>query len=386
MRYSVFDGLRGIFLLLMMYNHGASVLQSHLGSVINHHQLGFADAAHGFVFLSGIVIALYLMRILRERGEKALAPIACRRMLFIYKYHIGALLSLAVLANLLPQPLGRLEVFSQMGADEYFAMMLLIHQPSFFDILPMYIVFIAITPLVLKLFERGQAWSVLAVSIGLWLIAQTGVISAAVGTIDRASDTTGLDIRLGSFGIFAWQLIYLAGLMFGYFTFVGRFDVNIMRSVPASFMMVMAVAFVGIFLIRQYILHDPVTLGRTTGSLSDVHSKWNFSLFFLTSAAIYAIIIAWLYVAGPHSTNPTVAFLSRGFRAVLNSRPLVLLGRNSIQVFTYHLLVVYLLSALVEHYHIPESVRFALLIFSTLSLFAFATVWKRASIRSPATS
>ncbi|MCQ8812067.1 hypothetical protein NQU36_29905, partial [Escherichia coli] len=75
-----------------------------------------------------------------------------------------------------------------------------------------------------------------------------------------------------------------------------------------------------------------------TGSLSDVHSKWNFSLFFLTSAAIYAIIIAWLYVAGPRSTNPTVAFLSRGFRTVLNSGPLVLLGRNSIQVFTYHLL------------------------------------------------
>ena len=71
MRYSVFDGLRGIFLLLMMYNHGASVLQSHLGSVINHHQLGFADAAHGFVFLSGIVIALYLMRmaLLHKSGE-----------------------------------------------------------------------------------------------------------------------------------------------------------------------------------------------------------------------------------------------------------------------------------------------------------------------------
>lgn len=221
MRYSVFDGLRGIFLLLMMYNHAASVLQSHMGTVINHHQLGFADAAHGFVFLSGVVIALHFMRVLRERGEEALAPLARRRILLIYKYHIGALLGLAVLANLLPQAAGRLGAFNQMGVDDFIALMLLISQPSFFDILPMYILFIAGTPFILRLFEKGHVWSVLAASISLWLITQTGITSALVEVIEWNIDAIKLDARIGSFGILAWQLVYLAGLMFGYFTFTG---------------------------------------------------------------------------------------------------------------------------------------------------------------------
>lgn len=382
MRYSVFDGLRGAFLLLMMYNHAASVLQSHLGTVINHHRLGFADAAHGFVFLSGLVIALYFMRVLREHGEEALAPLVRRRIVFIYKYHIGALLGLAVLAKLLPQAAGRLDVFSQMGPDEYLALVLLINQPSFFDILPMYMVFIAGTPLVLRMFERGQAWSVLAASIGLWLIAQTGVISVLVESIERKIDTTGLDIRLGSFGIFSWQLIYLAGLMFGYFTFSGRFNVNFVRSLPASFPKIAVAAFMGILLLQQFISHHPASFDHVINSLNSAHSKWNFSLFFVVSVAVYAIIITWLYVAGPHSSNPLIVFISKKFQDVLNSRPLTLLGQSSIQVFTYHLIVVYLLSALVDLHPMSGAARFVLLILSTLSLFGFAMVWRWTMIRS----
>ena len=83
MRYSAFDGLRGLFLVLMMYGHTTIVLQSGIGKILNHHRLGFADAANGFVFLSGLVIAIYFTRVVREKGEEALAPLVRRRVLLI---------------------------------------------------------------------------------------------------------------------------------------------------------------------------------------------------------------------------------------------------------------------------------------------------------------
>lgn len=383
MRYSVFDGLRGIFLLLMMYGHTATVLQSRLGTAINHHQLGFADAAHGFVFLSGLVIALYFMRVLRERGEEALAPLARNRILFIYKYHIGALLGLTLIANLLPQTAGRIDLLSKMSADEYLALVFLIHQPSFFDILPMYMVFIAGTPFVLRMFERGHTWSVLAASISFWLIAQTGIISALVGAIEWKVATAGFDIRIGLFGLFAWQLIYIAGLMFGYFTFIGRFDISIFHALPASFVKVISAAFFGLLLFQRFLADHPLYFKDLVENFSATHSKWNFSIFFLASMIVYAILLTWMYVAGPHSSNRIVSFAAKGLRTTFNSGPLILLGQNSIQVFTYHLIVVYLLSPLPHLYSIPEIMRFLLLIASTLSLFAFAAARKWLITRLP---
>lgn len=382
MRYSVFDGLRGIFLLLMMYSHTTTVLQSQLGTAINHHQLGFADAAHGFVFLSGLVIALYFMRVLRERGEEALAPLARRRILFIYKYHIGALIGLVVIANLLPQNAGRLGLLGQMDADEYLALIFLIHQPSFFDILPMYMVFIACTPFILRMFERGHAWSVLIASISLWLIAQTGIISALVSAIEWKISATSLDIRIGLFGLFAWQLIYIAGLMLGYFTFIGRFDVNILRGLPASFVKAMTAAFFGLLLFQRFLVDHPARFEELVENFINFHSKWNFSLFFLASVVAYGVLLAWLYVAGSHSSNRMISFAAQSFRTILNSRSLILLGQNSIQVFTYHLVVVYLLSPLPYLYSMSEIISFALLVASTFSLFAFAATWKWIMARS----
>ena len=377
MRYSVFDGLRGVFLLLMMYGHTTTVLHSRVGKAINHHQLGFTDAANGFVFLSGLVIALYFMRVLRERGEEALMPLVRHRVLFIYKYHIGALLGLALLANLLPQTAGRLELLSQMGLKEYLALMFLIHQPSFFDILPMYMAFIICTPLVLRMLEKGHIWSVLAFSICLWLLAQTGLITAFVNAIEWKIAATSLNIRIGLFNLFAWQLLYITGLIFGYFTFIGRFDVSFVRKLPISFIKVIIAAFIGLLLLQQFLSYHPQPFSDAVETLNAVHSKWNFSFLFLASAVVYGFLIIWLYVAGPHSDKKLIAIFAKGFRSALNSRPLVLLGQNSIQVFTYHLVVVYLLSPLPELHPMREVALFAILVISTLSLFAFAMIWTR---------
>lgn len=246
MRYSAFDGLRGLFLILMMYGHTTIVLQSNIGKVLNHHRLGFADAANGFVFLSGLVIAIYFTRVAREKGEEAPAPLVCRRVLLIYKYHLFALFGLATLASFIPSNASPLGQSGHISPESYQAMALLIHQPIFFDILPMYMMFITLTPLLLRFLKQGNFGQVLVTSICFWLIAQTGLISYALQAIEWRLEAAGYAIKFGSFNIFAWQLIYVSGLIIGYLAATGKFDVATVRSLPKVAIACIALLFVGL--------------------------------------------------------------------------------------------------------------------------------------------
>lgn len=377
MRYSAFDGLRGLFLVLMMYGHTTIVLQSGIGKILNHHRLGFADAANGFVFLSGLVIAIYFTRVVREKGEEALAPLVRRRVLLIYKYHLLALLGLATLASFMPyntSPLGQL---SHIGPESYLAMAFLIHQPIFFDILPMYMVFIALTPLLLRLLKQGNFGQILVTSICFWLIAQTGLISYALQAIEWRLEAAGYAIKFGSFNIFAWQLIYVSGLIIGYLAATGKFDVTTVRSLPKVAIACVAFLFVGLSVFQNFLLHHPAAFEPAVERFATTHSKANFTIFFIASCLAYGLLLVWLYVAGPFSTNRFVAMTSQWLRNLLNSRPLTLLGQNSIQVFSYHLVVVYLLSPLTDRLDLEEGLRYLIAILATLSLFAFAEIWTR---------
>ena len=377
MRYSAFDGLRGLFLVLMMYGHTTIVLQSGIGKILNHHRLGFADAANGFVFLSGLVIAIYFTRVAREKGEEALAPLVRRRVLLIYKYHLGALLGLATLASFMPSNTSFLGQLSYIGPEGYLAMALLIHQPIFFDILPMYMVFIYITPLLLRLLKRGNFGQVLVTSICFWLIAQTGLISYALQAMEWKIEAAGYAIKFGSFNIFAWQLIYVSGLIIGYLTATGKFDVTTVRSLPKIAIICIALLFVGLLVFQNFLSPHPAAFEPAVERCVATHSKANFTVFFIASCLAYGLLLVWLYVAGPFSTNRPVAVASQWLRELLNSGPLKLLGQHSIQVFSYHLVVVYFLSPLTDHLDLNEGLRYVIAILATLSLFAFAEIWTR---------
>lgn len=84
---------------------------------------------------------------------------------------------------------------------------------------------------------------------------------------------TSLDIRIGLFSLFAWQLLYVAGLMFGYFTFIGRFNVGFVRTLPASFMKIIVVAFIGLLLLQHFLLYHPAPFAGAVETFNAVHSK-----------------------------------------------------------------------------------------------------------------
>ena len=88
--------------------------------------------------------------------------------------------------------------------------LLLFHQPAYFDILPMYVIFSLLTPFMLYLLRGGYGAWLLIVSVIFWGIGQ------AVHPVPDLSDSLGWEGNAGLFNILSWQVLWVAGLFIGF--------------------------------------------------------------------------------------------------------------------------------------------------------------------------
>ena len=73
-RVKLLDGLRGACLILMTITH-LHFGREYLVGYLHIKQLGFADSAQGFIFLSGLLVGLVGMR---QYGREGIAPVRKR--------------------------------------------------------------------------------------------------------------------------------------------------------------------------------------------------------------------------------------------------------------------------------------------------------------------
>src|ERR1035437_8020777 len=161
------DTLRGLFLVVMMVDH----LPQHPLLHFTVQSFGVVSAAEGFVFVSGFVCAWVYGRILVKDGEAALRRRAWHRARDIYLTHL-VLYTLVLLGGLW----GGRQIASRFPDfwTGWWHGALLIFQPPFFGILPMYVVFLLLTPFLLEQMARGRALLIGSASMALWLAAQWG--------------------------------------------------------------------------------------------------------------------------------------------------------------------------------------------------------------------
>jgi hypothetical protein len=308
------DTLRGLFLVLMMVDH----LPHHPLLRFTVQSFGFVSAAEGFVFVSGFVCAWVYGRILVKDGEAALRRRAWHRARDIYLTHL-VLYTLALLGGLW----GGRQIASRFPDfwTGWWHGALLIYQPPLFGILPMYAVFLLLTPLLLEQMARGRVLRIWSASLALWLAAQWGIGSPAHNPSW---------LQLGFFNILAWQLLFVAGAYFGYRKAAGRGS-----PIPASrlllvFSLVLAAM---LFLVRHKLLFaGNLNLVDTPTALSAWRSI-NHPLRLINFAA-FAYILWYL----PRSIDKKLHELS-AFRF------LRYLGGHSLQVFAWSILVAYTASS-----------------------------------------
>src|SRR5882724_5707489 len=202
------DFWRGFALLTIFVDHAPANVVAH----ITHHNFGFSDGAEAFVFLSGLSVALAYGR--RFLGGEIMRSVRAtyRRALTLYWVQIVvSLIGIAFLAGAaylldsddLTDDDDR-EIVVLQPVRSILAMFALLHQVGFFNILPLYIVFLLATPGFLAL-ARIDRRLMLLVSFTIY---------GAVRYFSLAPPSWPMDAGW-FFNPLAWQVVFVLGLYFG---------------------------------------------------------------------------------------------------------------------------------------------------------------------------
>lgn len=167
-------------------------------------RIGWSSAAEFFVFFSGYLIGLVYARTLQARGPLMLQARAAHRAWEIYAANVLTLcLTLALLYG---TPLGgpaliEAAQLTQLTGDSaqagWVGFLSLTTAPMFFEILQLYVVLLLVAPLFLLL-ARVNAAMAFAVSFAIWLASQL---------------TPQLNLAAWHFNPFAWQLVFVLGML-----------------------------------------------------------------------------------------------------------------------------------------------------------------------------
>jgi hypothetical protein len=208
-RLTELDVLRGILLLMMVVNHSPSSLRR-----FTDQPIGFFTTAEAFVFVSAFLAGMLFRKRIEKHGFSAARSSTIHRAGRIYCAHLLTLAFAFVVGSFLLSYLpGLRTLFEQYLKNPPAAIgasMLLVFQPPLLDVLPMYILFSFLTPLVFWAAERWGWKTVIFGSLSIWLTAQLGVRDLLVTATKDLSY-----INPGPFDVLAWQFLWVSGLFCG---------------------------------------------------------------------------------------------------------------------------------------------------------------------------
>ncbi len=305
------DAIRGFLLAEITFVHTHAP-----GSFIVNEFFGRVSMAAAFIFLSGLVAGAVYGKI-ADRSLLNCSNVAVRRAFYIHKYHVATFAFLIIVALLLPQYIDYFNFDWITNPSEAWRnivkFVFLGYQPSVFDILPLYTLFVLAMPLAFLGFKKGHSTTVLGISLGIWILAQLGL---------------GNDKAFGGsdFNPFAWQLLYFSGLYFGYFQIHHRQE--IVRFHRGLIAICFSIVVLG-FSLRWNLVDWPNYVQKGT---------------FLSNKSSHSI----LYVINFYAFVYLVWCVARRFPSLITIRPFVFLGKHSIQVFSFHILMIYLTLPLMQ--------------------------------------
>jgi hypothetical protein len=203
------DVLRGFLLLMMVANHSPSPLRQ-----ITDQPIGFFSTAEPFVFISALLAGLIFQQRRDKLGFAAARAATLQRALRIYRAHLITLFVVFAIGSLflawVPGIRYILSKFFESPMSAVAGSVTLLFQPPLLDILPMYVIFSLITPLAFWIGDRVGWRTVFATSVGLWLLSQFNVREFITAPVRNQAF-----VQIGPFDLFAWQLLWMGGLIFG---------------------------------------------------------------------------------------------------------------------------------------------------------------------------
>lgn len=208
------DVIRGLILLIIFVNH----IPGNVVSFVTPRNYGFSDAADVFVLLAGISAAFAYGRQIDQRGVLVGSLKVGARIWTLYVAHLALfVLVCGVVATAIARTQNSLYMewinvlpFFSDTVEAVINALQLSYQPDYLNILPLYIVLLAAFPLA-YLAVRTSPLATLLASLALWQAA------------------SAFDLNLPSkpggsgwyFNPFAWQAIFVIGIVMGRFATLG---------------------------------------------------------------------------------------------------------------------------------------------------------------------
>lgn len=374
MRYTILDGFRGFFLLFMAVIHFNGPVGSWLAN-LHHQHFGWVEDAQGFVFISGMVVGMvYGRKFLKAPGVRAIFRPILERIRTIYAHQIGLVLILLVSALTLgtyaPEDFGP---YQQAPATFTLSSLLLLSSSSNMGILPMYILFLLVTPFAFAMLHRGQAALFFTIMALAWLSAQSSLYGWAVYQGQLALNEQGIPARFGLyFNLFGWQTLFFTGLYAGFRMAQDRLDLGFLRQAQWRSVFFLAVA--AFFALGVYdLLVQMQAFGADyTNRIMSRNDRSLLGAIYPFAFAIDLFMVVWLLQAGVDDRARWIRRLAEGVRWFFTRPWLVFLGQHSLHVFSYHILVYYLLATAMPFFTLSQTGKTAVLIASVASLYLAA--------------
>ncbi len=351
-RMPALDALRGLFLVWMTFTH----MPTHFSDLVNQ-PLGFVSSAEGFVFMSAMLVSHVYLRQATEDPSGMRAKL-WRRTLKVYGYHLLMLACAFTVAAEFATRTHRLAVYNLLNfylAHRVVAILgavLLIYCPPLLDILPMYVLFLLITPMLLTaVVRRGWGW-VLGASGAVWIAAQFGLRDVVHDLLVRVTHLPIPVQETGAFNLFAWQGVWIAGLWLGAKSVEGDVPLKRIPGYAVAVCGVVCVFFLGV-------RHNWLGPHLTQELLGLQLDKWRIGPMRLINLAAFVVVCYWL---------------RRYLLRLVSVEPFLTLGKASLQVFCAHVFFVFAGLALLygdaPQLHGARAYGILLLTFSGLMLVA----------------
>jgi len=173
-------------------------------------RFGFSDATEIFVFCSGMASAIAFGGVFARQGWWIGAARTAYRVWQVYWAHVALFFFVAMSMAALDlwggfdkSYVGSLNLghFFDDPMPQIVGLFTLRYVPNYFDILPMYLVILALMPAFVALARIAPA-AAIAASVALWAVAQTGALALPA---EPWSD------RQWFFNPFGWQLLFFTG-------------------------------------------------------------------------------------------------------------------------------------------------------------------------------
>ena len=347
------DTLRGLLLVIMTIDHVAPPWITRYSS----ETLGFVSAMEGFFILAGYAYVLAYRRYLDQPGM--LWRKSLRRGLVIYGYHLSALATAFGVALL---GVGDDGAWAERAADaRAFGWALigwaavLIYRPQYFDVLPVYVLLLLLAPALLQGLNRSVSaiWLALG-SVLVWLLGQywdpLSALAIAVSPIPAVWPN-----------LLTWQLLFVLGMCLAVLPPQSALaEWSRRRGVVAASFGLAVLCFAA----RHHVLELPPAI-LALFSKANLAPLRVFNVLLLVQLG--ARLMAWVPL------QARVAWLA-------------LLGRHSLEVFSFHILLAYAVPPLFGAPALSDSGLVLLTAACTLALLlpAGAREWAEHAGRTPA--